>query len=225
MSRQVSEECILNNTSDHKRVGMEMSIDVRIPVAKDVSLSARIWRPLSNSSLPTIFVLTPYVQADENHQRAIIYVQQDFVFLVVDVRGRNASDGHFTPHQGHGVDGCAVIQWITPQPWSNGQVVMEGSSYEGMVQWQIAAKGAKQLSAIVPTAAPFMGIDCPALDNQIISPYMVRWLSIIEGRSSNFALFTDAAFWTSKYFDLYLNHHPFYQFDERVQLTSPYFKK
>ena len=56
-------------------------------------------------------------------------------------------------------DGYDTIQWITEQPWSNGDVGMWGDSYYGYTQWAAVASGHPALKAIVPrvTVADLFG--------------------------------------------------------------------
>ena len=44
----------------------------------------------------------------------------------------------------------AVIDWITKQPWSNGQVGMYGGSFSGYAQWAALKRPHPALRTIVP---------------------------------------------------------------------------
>ncbi len=215
----------VDNTKNDADIQHQEIIDARIPMDGKQSLSARVWRPAGDNAVPTVFHFTPYQVADSIHAYVSKYTNQGYAFIVVDVRGRGGSDGAFTPHEGLSSDGCETIGWIKTQPWSNGQVVMQGSSYSGMVQWKIAAKCADKLAAIVPSAAAYSGVDFPSFENQITAPYVARWLALVAGRSMKFEQFGDDDFWQKKHRELFLSQKPFHQYDDMLGLRSPYFDR
>ena len=47
-----------------------------------------------------------------------------------------------------------LADWLAAQPWSSGAVGMWGSSYSGLVQWEVAATGNPHLKAMVPMVSP-----------------------------------------------------------------------
>ena len=47
-------------------------------------------------------------------------------------------------------DGYDVLEWLTNQPWCDGNVGMFSQSYVGLTQWQAALSGHPALKAIVP---------------------------------------------------------------------------
>jgi hypothetical protein len=70
------------------------------------------------------------------------------------VRGRNDSDGEWTPFVHERKDGYDTIDWIAKQPWSDGHVGMIGGSYVGWVQWAAAVEAHPALKCIVPQVSP-----------------------------------------------------------------------
>ena len=73
--------------------------------------------------------------------------------VIQDVRGRFASEGVFGSMAQEGPDGNDTIGWISCQPWSDGSVVMAGSSYIGMTQWWAAIQNNPHLLAVSPMTA------------------------------------------------------------------------
>ena len=132
--------------------GLEAKYNVKTPMRDGVGLSADIYFPRGQSGpLPAILWRTPYDNTDERIvNSAIFYAQHGYVFVAQDARGRNDSEGEFTPWVNEFNDGYDTIEWIGNQPWCDGNVGMAGSSYAGNVQWQAAAMGSRYLKAIVP---------------------------------------------------------------------------
>ena len=77
------------------------------------------------------------------------WVPYGYVCVRVDSRGCGASPGyidHFSPRETRDFYEC--IEWAGVQPWSNGRVGLNGVSYFGMNQWQVAALKPPHLAAI-----------------------------------------------------------------------------
>jgi len=70
---------------------------------------------------------------------------------VQDVRGRFASEGEFNTFVNERNDGYDMLEWLTQQPWCDGNVGMYSQSYVGLTQWQAALSGHPALKAIIPT--------------------------------------------------------------------------
>ena len=128
--------------------GVEIRVDRKIPMRDGVQLSAIIWKPANQQEpLPVVLVKTPYI-ADGDHHLALKFVDNGYVYVSVDRRGRGNSEGEFNPLEDSGLDGYDVIAWLAKQPWSNGQIAMRGGSYRGMVQWKIMAEHPQQLGPV-----------------------------------------------------------------------------
>ena len=77
------------------------------------------------------------------------WVPEGYVCLRVDSRGAGRSPGYldiFSPRETR--DYAICIEWAGEQPWSNGKVGLNGISYYGWNQWQVASLKPKHLSAM-----------------------------------------------------------------------------
>jgi hypothetical protein len=170
----------------------------KISMRDGIRLSATIYTPAEqHAPVPAIASMTPYVR-DSLHEHGMYFAQHGFVFAAVDVRGRGDSEGALRPFIQESKDGGDLVSWIARQPYCNGRVAMRGSSYGGYAQWVTAAEFPSGLSTIVPTAAPYPGLDFPMRSN-IFHPYIVQWLMLVAGRASQKQLFSDSDFWSSLY--------------------------
>jgi len=156
--------------------------------------------------------------------RARYFAQNGYVYALVDVRGRGNSEGAFLPFENEGRDGHDVVEWVARQPWCDGKVAMWGGSYAGYDQWATLQNFPPHLATIVPAAAAAMGVDFPA-QNNVLAPYLMQWTTFTSGVTPQPNLFGDAAFWISKFRELYLSERPFREFDRMVGNPSPWFQR
>jgi uncharacterized protein len=176
---------------------IKITFGIRIPMRDGVRLNGVLYEPVTPDSSSCIVALTPYT-ADTCHARAITFCAEKFRFLVVDVRGRGDSEGHFLPfaHEAH--DGHDVIEWVAQQSFCNGKVAMYGSSYLGHAQWMAAKECPPHLRTIVPAATPHLGSDFPMRGN-IQSTFVLRWLTLIHGKAAQAQTYSDDVFWRNKF--------------------------
>ncbi len=203
---------------------IEILLDQKIRMRDGIHLAAKIWKPAEiKEPLPVIFVFTPYI-SDEAQQRATFFAQNGYVYVSVDCRGRGNSEGEFYPFEQDGPYGAQVVEWISKQPWCDGQVAMMGGSYRGMVQWQILRELPPSLKTIVPTAAAHPGIDAP-WPNNILTSYFTQWLGFVTGNTRNTNLFADTKYWSQKFYKMYKNHEPFSKLAEITGIPQKIFKR
>ena len=132
--------------------------NVPIPMSDGVSLSANLLIPEGEGRFPAIFEYTPYRKDDVSIGMAAphhYFAERGFVGALVDIRGTGKSQGtihdEYTPQEQK--DACEVIEWLSQQPWCNGNVGMWGTSYGGFNSIQVAMHNPPALKAIVPHAA------------------------------------------------------------------------
>ena len=141
-----------------------------IPMRDGVRLSALILFPKDRPrrDLPTILAYNPY-QTDGMIGAYAEYVHNalegGYAVIFENVRGRYFSEGTFTFLTHAGADGYDSIDWISKQPWSDGQVGMYGGSYDGFTQWAATRKSHPALKTIVPSRAGNPGAGLPMENN------------------------------------------------------------
>ena len=77
------------------------------------------------------------------------WVPHGYACVRVDSRGAGCSPGfidHFSPRETKDFYDC--IEWAGVQPWSNGKVGLNGISYYGINQWQVASLQPPHLAAM-----------------------------------------------------------------------------
>jgi putative CocE/NonD family hydrolase len=203
---------------------VDLSWGVKVPLRDGVKLNATVYRPHGvKEALPVVFTLTPYI-ADNYHDRAMYFARHDYVFALVDARGRGNSEGTFEPFANEGRDGHDVVEWLAGQPWCNGKVAMWGGSYAGFDQWSTLKELPPHLATIVPAAAAHPGIDFPAGYN-IFPSYIIQWLTFTSGVTPNKRLFDEGSYWRQKFRQAYLEHRPFQELDTVVGNPSRHFQE
>ena len=197
---------------------------VKVPLRDGVRLNATLYRPARQKEpIPVVVLLTPYI-ADSGHNRAVALARHGYAVALVDVRGRGNSGGTFEPMVNEGRDGYDLVEWLARQPWCNGKVTMQGGSYAGYTQWATLKEKPPHLVTIVPTAAPYPGVDFPFYKN-IFFPYLYQWLNLTSGAANNPKLFADRELWTEKLGELYRFHRPYRELEEVAGNRSTSFRK
>lgn len=139
------------------KAGFKILENEWIPLADGRRLAARIWLPTSakKSPLSAILEYLPYRKRDGTAQRDDStypgFAQAGYVGVRVDISGTGESDGgwddEYSPREL--ADGCEVIDWISRQPWCDGNVGMMGISWGGFNALQLAALQPAALKAVI----------------------------------------------------------------------------
>ncbi|MDQ1563783.1 MAG: uncharacterized protein QOI14_734 [Actinomycetota bacterium] len=136
--------------------GVIIERGVWITMRDGVRLQADVWRPAAVGRYPVLLQRTPYNRADSF---AVIVtagieplraVDDGFVVVIQDTRGRFGSEGEFDPFQTEANDGFDTIEWLASRPYSNGRVGMYGASYFAATQLLAATANPPALRAIAP---------------------------------------------------------------------------
>ena len=130
-----------------------------IPMTDGARLAARIFLPSSAQHNPAGAVLEylPYRKRDVYRYRDDVVgpflAKAGIAHVRVDIRGTGDSDGSAIDEYtaAEQADALTVIDWISRQPWCNGNVGMRGISYGAFTGLQAAEKAPAALKAIVST--------------------------------------------------------------------------
>ncbi|QGQ44998.1 CocE/NonD family hydrolase [Metabacillus sediminilitoris] len=117
-------------------------------------LYADIYRPNDDHQYPVLLTRLPYNKNHPFYSHRYLdtnrLVENGYVVIIQDVRGRFASEGEFFPFKYEGKDGYDAVEWAAKLPYSNGKVGMYGLSYYGFTQLLAAAENPPHLKAIFP---------------------------------------------------------------------------
>ena len=117
-----------------ERVLVEKNVD--IPMRDGVILRADVYRPAdaheSGKAVPGVVTRTPYDK--EVFGAAVVGVmpnalklaERGYAVVVVDTRGRYASEGEFKPFHQEGPDGYDTLEWVAAQDWCDGGTAIYG---------------------------------------------------------------------------------------------------
>jgi hypothetical protein len=187
--------------------------DVRIPMRDGITLSADVVIPSGVTQATVVLVVNcyPAEQGTPGAHRAA----SSFGFVLVEVanRGKAKSEGEFIPFRNDAQDNYDIIDWISKQPWCNGNVVMGGGSYLGFTQWAAAKMKHPALKGIAPLVAAAPGVDFP-MHNNIFSSYTLRWVNYItNNRYTDRKNFLDNKYWYPLYNKYYSGGRAFNSLD------------
>ena len=129
-----------------------------ITMSDGVRLSAKIWLPKNSdkNTAPAILEIIPYRKRDaysiRDHSNHAWLAERGYACIRPDMRGHGDSEGimfdeYSTLEQ---EDTIEVIEWISKQPWCDGNVGMIGLSWGGIASLQAATKKPSALKAIIP---------------------------------------------------------------------------
>jgi putative CocE/NonD family hydrolase len=157
---------------------------VLLPMRDGVSLDTQVWLPGGGGAVPAILIRTPYKESVLGYKRlgVLRYVEAGYAVVIQTVRGIGASTGAFSfnaPHEGP--DGHDTVEWIATQPWCDGQVGMDGSSYAGMTQLRAAAEQPPHLRCIVP-AVPSVDFfrEVPYMGGCFARVHTINWAHLLQ---------------------------------------------
>jgi predicted acyl esterase len=121
-----------------QRPGPAIQVEVRMP--DGIALVTEVYLPDSAGAHPSVLYRTPY-GTRERADQAEWFTARGYAVVLQNVRGTGGSGGTFLPLVHERADGLATLDWMTAQPWSDGQVVLWGPSYSGNAAFLLAATG------------------------------------------------------------------------------------
>jgi predicted acyl esterase len=123
-----------------------------------IRLAASLFMPAdrkTGSKFPVLLEYLPYRKDESRNDRFSLYsyfISRDYVVARVDIRGSGTSEGTLIEYEytdQEQEDGEAVIDWLSKQPWSTGDVGMFGLSWGAFNSIQMAMRNPPALKAIV----------------------------------------------------------------------------
>lgn len=139
----------LKSVAAHLKTQMVQMRD-GIHLSTDIYFKGEVKKPR-----PTILIRTVYNKNNTFSWNPVwqSLVEQGYVIVIQDIRGRFESEGVYDIARGRREDGVDTLNWIIKQPWSNGNVGLSGCSYLGEAQVVLEATNHPALIVGQPQAA------------------------------------------------------------------------
>ena len=148
---------------------------VMVPMRDGTRLATTIFLPEGDGPWPAMLLRNPYGFSAMGSDMFEQMAADGFVALHQDERGRFESEGDWFPRESSGRDGADTCDWITRQPWSNGEIGLFGASYTGMTQWLTAMENPASVKSMSPCVAGDAFANAPYISPGVLS------LSVILG--------------------------------------------
>jgi uncharacterized protein len=175
--------------------------DVRIRLTDGVELAGHLSYPASGERVPVLFRFNCYARPTDLATNTFVFqlaANLGYAYAEIYTRGSGGSTGSAAPFEYDAGDVRQVIDWLSKQPWCNGEVAMGGGSYLGYTQWAAMKNPHPALKTIVPMVAAAPGKDFPMV-NGIPMNYSLRWLSFFDGPYVNDHTVNDSVAWKQIY--------------------------
>lgn len=148
---------------------------VLIPTESGVDISAIIVQNKSNNEpVPVVLFYTTYHQGEGDAIFAKLAADRGYVGVVAYARGVRTNMEEYIPYEHEQSDIYDIIDWLSKQEWSNGDVGMFGGSYTGFSQWSAVKNMHPALKTIVPQVAIMPGYDFP-MQNNVPLGFELNW--------------------------------------------------
>lgn len=125
-----------------------------VPMRDGIGLATDIYRPADDEKHPVLIFPNPYsrnnaVVVGGYLTNPMLLVDQGYVVVVPESRGRGGSEGIWRPWITDGQDGYDAVEWAAAQPWSNGAVGAYGNCGHVYPTLALACAAPPHLKAIL----------------------------------------------------------------------------
>lgn len=199
--------------------------DVLIKTQDGATISAIVVRKKGDTQKrPTAFQFSIYADEDWEINEAIHAVSHGYIGVIANTRGKGRSPDKIVPWEHDGKDATAVIEWISKQPWSDGQVAMYGGSYLGFTQWAAAKHLHPALKTIVPYEAANLMTGLPVENNIFITPNYQWAFHVTNNKTMDHSVYADTEHWQNTYDELFESGRAFKDIDKIEGTPNPLFQ-
>jgi putative CocE/NonD family hydrolase len=160
------------------------ALRIQLPMRDGTRLDTAVWLPPSGGGCPAILLRTPYKEEVMGWRRlgVLRYVEAGYAVVIQVIRGVGTSEGRFTFNSPlDRTDGYDTVEWIAAQPWCDGGVGMDGSSYVAMTQLTTARERPPHLRCIVP-AVPSVDFfrEIPYCGGIFGRQHSINWVHLLQ---------------------------------------------
>ncbi len=130
--------------------------ETMVEMRDGVKLYTRIYRAKGDTNARSVVLTrTPYLTTIPWDNKAKYFVKRGHIFVLQSIRGRDKSEGTYKlMNRLEGEDGFDAIEWIANQDFSNGNVAITGTSYDGFTALAAGIYNPPALKVIFSGGAP-----------------------------------------------------------------------
>jgi len=202
---------------------LQDSILVKTPDGAEIALlvvrDKRLTQPL-----PTVLSHGIYPR-NNDYEEAQLAASHGYVGVMSYARGKAWSSSEIVPREHESEDIYEVIDWISKQPWSNGEVGMRGSSYDGYTQWAATKKLHPALKTIIPAASAAPGIAEPS-ENGVYMNFLYPWYPYVtNNKTLDEENYNNSQRWNNLYQNYYQKGVAYRSLDSLDGTANPLFNR
>ena len=196
--------------------------NVLIRTNEGATLSAIVVRGKSGPMRqPTALLFNIYVDPIANRVYAKRAALRGYAGVVSDTHGKGLSPDAPEPWVHDARDTHGVIDWISRQPWSDGQVGMYGGSYSGFSQWAAAKRLHPALKTIVPVVAANPGLGLPMQNNIFQTPNYAWNFYVASNKTLDEETYSDTRRWNALIGRWFASGRPYREIDRVDGTPNP----
>ncbi|GIJ77455.1 hypothetical protein SAMN05443287_11298 [Micromonospora phaseoli] len=162
----------------------------RIAVTRDIAVRVRDGVILRTdhyapdlAGVPTVLIRTPYGRSGPMRLLCRLAAEQGFHVVIQSCRGTGGSGGSFDPFVHERDDGLDTLDWLRRQRWWSGAFGMFGASYQGFVQWALAADAGQELRAMVAVATASTTRDSTYAGESFALDTVLTWVELLQAQT------------------------------------------
>lgn len=209
---------------DSKRYSIDEN--VMIKTAGGATLSAVVVRKKGAAARqPASLWFNIYVNLATSLYEAKLAAIHGYVGVSADPRGKRLSSDRILPWETETQDTYAVIDWISKQPWSDGQVGMYGSSHGGFSAWAATKRLHPALKTIVAASASQPGFGLPMQNNVFQFAQYAFPFYVMNNKTTDDATYFDHDRWRTLQDQWFASGRPFREIDKLDGTPNPLLRK
>ncbi len=130
-----------------------------------------------------MLIRTPYGRGGPMRLLGRLAAEQGFHVVIQSCRGTGGSGGVFDPFVHERDDGLDTLDWLRRQRWWCGAFGMFGASYQGFVQWALAADAGEELRAMVAVATASATRDSTYAGESFALDTVLTWTELLQAQT------------------------------------------
>lgn len=211
--REISPLTQALQTEDNNR-RYEIHDDILIKTKAGATISALVVRKKGGTTpQPAALTFTIYAAAG-NYSQALLSAAHGYAGVIAFTRGKALSPDEIAPYEHEAQDGYDIVDWISKQPWCNGQVGMFSGSYNGFTQWATAKRMHPALKTIVPYVAAIPGLGLPMENNVFLNANYGWAFYVTDNKYLDDKVYSDPKRWNSLNQNWYASGRPYREIDQ-----------